>query len=129
MKFYHLETKEDFDDFTHKHNIARTSKWEEYKENTAIRVGEFVYDIMSINDAKSWYPKCEIVKYKRDTSTECETIETIRYVLGSKGFQDFCAGNIINHVSRYKDKNSLEDIQEARKYIELLENELMKEEC
>ncbi|ALV24956.1 putative protein (DUF3310 domain) [Campylobacter iguaniorum] len=33
---------------------------------------------------------------------------------------DFCQGNIIKYVCRYKDKNGLEDLQKAKHYLEVL---------
>jgi len=32
----------------------------------------------------------------------------------------FCEGNIIKYVTRYKDKNGLEDLKKARHYIDFL---------
>lgn len=32
----------------------------------------------------------------------------------------FCEGNIIKYVSRYKNKNGVEDLKKARHYIDLL---------
>ena len=33
---------------------------------------------------------------------------------------DFCEGNIIKYIVRYKYKNGLEDLYKARKYLDLL---------
>ena len=33
---------------------------------------------------------------------------------------NFCEGNIIKYTVRYKDKNGIEDLYKAKKYIELL---------
>ena len=33
---------------------------------------------------------------------------------------DFCEGNIIKYIVRYKYKNGLEDLYNARKYLDLL---------
>lgn len=32
----------------------------------------------------------------------------------------FCEGNIIKYVTRYKDKNGIEDLKKARHYIDFL---------
>lgn len=33
---------------------------------------------------------------------------------------NFCQGNIIKYVTRYKNKNGIEDLRKAKHYIELL---------
>lgn len=37
---------------------------------------------------------------------------------------NFCQGNIIKYVMRYKDKNGLEDLKKARQYINYLIEEI-----
>lgn len=36
----------------------------------------------------------------------------------------FCEGNVIKYVTRYKDKNGLEDLKKARHYLDILISEL-----
>jgi hypothetical protein len=45
-------------------------------------------------------------------------IQPIEYILANK--LDFCSGNIVKYITRYKDKNGLEDLEKAKHYIELL---------
>jgi len=45
-------------------------------------------------------------------------IQPIDYII--KNNLDFLEGNIIKYVSRYKQKNGLEDLLKAKKYLELL---------
>lgn len=45
-------------------------------------------------------------------------IEVTKFIL-SWGM-DFCEGNIIKYIVRYKYKNGLEDLYKARKYLDLL---------
>jgi len=45
-------------------------------------------------------------------------IQPIDYIV--KNNLDFLEGNIIKYVSRYKQKNGLEDLLKAKKYLELL---------
>jgi len=45
-------------------------------------------------------------------------IQPIDYIV--KNNFDFLEGNIIKYVSRYKQKNGLEDLLKAKKYLELL---------
>ncbi|MFW3577775.1 DUF3310 domain-containing protein [Vagococcus fluvialis] len=57
-----------------------------------------------------------------------ETIENIRDTMSSEGYQGYCVGNVVKYLARYKFKNGLEDVRKAKKYIEFLEEELMKQE-
>ena len=45
-------------------------------------------------------------------------IETTKYVLSHD--MGFCEGNIIKYITRYKQKGGLEDLNKAKKYLELL---------
>ncbi len=45
-------------------------------------------------------------------------IEPIEYILANK--LDFCEGNVIKYVSRYKHKNGIQDLKKAKHYLELL---------
>ena len=58
---------------------------------------------------------------------ERETIENIRDTMSSEGYQGYCVGNVVKYLARYKFKNGLEDVRKAKKYIEFLEEELMKQ--
>lgn len=62
------------------------------------------------------------------TQGERETIENIRDTMSSEGYQGYCVGNVVKYLARYKFKNGLEDVKKAKKYIEFLEEELMKQE-
>ncbi|ALV25076.1 putative protein (DUF3310 domain) [Campylobacter iguaniorum] len=46
------------------------------------------------------------------------TIQPIEFIIGNQ--LDFCQGNIIKYICRYKDKNGLEDLQKAKHYIDIL---------
>ena len=35
---------------------------------------------------------------------------------------DFCEGNVIKYVSRYKEKNGIEDLEKAKHYLQILIN-------
>ena len=55
-----------------------------------------------------------------------ECIEGIRAALGS-GFVDYCQGNVLKYVWRWKHKGGVEDLRKAQVYInwmiEVVENE------
>lgn len=46
-----------------------------------------------------------------------ECIDAIRSSLGLKEFADFCKGNIIKYLWRYRMKNGVEDLKKARVYL------------
>lgn len=45
-------------------------------------------------------------------------IETTKYILSHN--LGFCEGNIIKYITRFKDKNGIEDLFKAKKYLDLL---------
>lgn len=47
-------------------------------------------------------------------------IQPIDYILAND--LNFCEGNIIKYVTRYKHKNGLEDLKKAKHYLEILIN-------
>lgn len=47
-----------------------------------------------------------------------KAIQPIDYIIANN--LNFCEGNIIKYVTRYKDKNGLEDLQKAKQYIDFL---------
>jgi len=47
-------------------------------------------------------------------------IEPIDFIIANE--LDFCTGNVIKYVLRYKDKNGIEDLHKAKKYIDFLIN-------
>lgn len=52
--------------------------------------------------------------YNNDSGIEC--IDAIRATLGD-GFQDYCKGNVMKYLWRYKYKNGLEDLKKAQVYL------------
>ena len=55
------------------------------------------------------------------------SIETIDYIKSLGMEEDFCAGNTIKYISRYKFKNGIEDLKKAKWYIERLISSLEKD--
>jgi hypothetical protein len=45
-------------------------------------------------------------------------IQPIEYVFANR--LGFCEGNIVKYVTRYKNKNGIEDLEKARHYLDLL---------
>lgn len=54
---------------------------------------------------------------KHYTSAPIETIDYIAANLGPDGFKDYCLGNVIKYVSRWRLKNGTEDLRKARVYL------------
>lgn len=52
-----------------------------------------------------------------------ETIDTIKDIT-NEGFEDYCVGNVVKYISRYKYKGGIEDIEKAIKYLEFLLKDL-----
>lgn len=54
-----------------------------------------------------------------------ECIDVIKVVVqGLDPFEAYCIGNVIKYIWRWKQKNGLEDIQKAKRYLEFLEKYL-----
>lgn len=49
-----------------------------------------------------------------------ETIEVIRAKLGPQGFGYYCEGNVLKYLTRWRDKNGLEDLRKAGVYLDWL---------
>ena len=62
--------------------------------------------------------KLEEGKPPRHYDTSCIKIQPLEYIIKNK--QDFLEGNIIKYVTRYKNKNGVEDLIKAKKYIDKL---------
>ena len=52
------------------------------------------------------------------TSGGIECIDAIRASLGLSEFADYCKGNIIKYLWRYRLKNGVEDLKKARVYLD-----------
>jgi hypothetical protein len=51
-------------------------------------------------------------------------IQPTEYIIKNK--LDFCEGNVVKYVTRYKDKNGIEDLRKARHYLDILISEMEK---
>jgi hypothetical protein len=49
-----------------------------------------------------------------------ETIDYIAAKLSSEAFEGYLRGNIIKYISRYTDKNGVEDLKKAEWYLQRL---------
>lgn len=49
---------------------------------------------------------------------QIEVIDYIRDTLTAEGFVDYCIGNVIKYVSRWRKKGGKEDLEKARVYLD-----------
>ena len=54
------------------------------------------------------------------TSGGVECIEAIRSSMTADGFADYCKGNIIKYIWRWRDKGGIEDLKKAQVYLSWL---------
>lgn len=145
MQIYNVETQEDYNALMVElegrgFKPFNTNVFEKYDGNCCIDTKD--KNRLGFCDLK-WYqrnhPEFAIEKYKAKqndvvnspnhyTQNGRETIENIRDTMSSEGYQGYCVGNVVKYLARYKFKNGLEDVRKAKKYIEFLEEELMKQE-
>ena len=59
------------------------------------------------------------------TGVEC--IDAIKASLGD-GYQDYCKGNVMKYLWRYKYKNGIEDLKKAQWYLKSMVDSLQEEE-
>ena len=56
-----------------------------------------------------------------------ETIDVIRvFTDGLNGVEAFCIGNVLKYVTRYSNKNGVEDLKKARWYLDYVIKEYEK---
>jgi hypothetical protein len=53
-------------------------------------------------------------------------IQPIEYIFANN--LGFCEGNVVKYITRYKNKNGIEDLNKAKHYIEILIQKLKNEE-
>ena len=57
-----------------------------------------------------------------------ECIKAIEASMPPDGFQDYCKGNILKYVWRFRQKNGLEDLKKARVYLNWMIESVEKEQ-
>ena len=81
------------------------------------------------------YPNEHLKQYKQDNinhpkhycKSGLECIDAIRAAVSNlPPFEAICVANFIKYAWRYKDKNGLEDVKKAAKYLRLLQEEMKK---
>lgn len=49
-------------------------------------------------------------------------IQPVEYIVANR--MGFCEGNVIKYVTRYQDKNGIEDLKKARHFLDILIDQL-----
>ena len=88
----------------------------DFNEMNELRIGDVVPSFYKENKA--------INEQIGGTHYRDKAIQPIEYILAND--LGFCEGNIIKYVSRYKDKNGIEDLKKAKHYLEFLIEEVEK---
>lgn len=60
------------------------------------------------------------------TSGTIECIDAIESALGADGFINYCHGNVMKYMWRWRYKNGIEDLEKAIWYMERMKNTLKK---
>jgi len=56
--------------------------------------------------------------YQGEGGMEC--IQAIKGSMPPDGFQDYCKGNILKYIWRYRSKNGVEDLKKAKVYLDFM---------
>ena len=79
------------------------------------------------NEHLKQYKQYNINHPKHYCKSGLECIDAIRAAVSNlPPFEAVCVANIIKYAWRYKDKNGLEDVKKAAKYLQLLQEEMKK---
>ena len=100
-------------------------------------MGDFEHNPAECNEAYEILfgkPEVEFVKVERDavnhpehyTQGGIECIAAIRASMTADGFCDYCKGNIIKYLWRWRDKGGIADLKKARVYLNWLIEEAEK---
>lgn len=96
------------------HENAGNNKSFHYK----IQKDESPENLKQTNFAKDTLHKYEHLDKPNTPHYESKKIQPLEYILKNK--LNFCEGNIVKYITRYKEKNGLEDLLKAKDYLETL---------
>ena len=67
--------------------------------------------------------KKDMVQHPNHYQGKIEVIDYIRDKLTPEGFTDYCCGNVLKYVSRWRKKDGVQDLKKAKVYLEwMIEN-------
>lgn len=79
-------------------------------------------------DCTEWKPKLKETLVKKDevnhpdhyTQGGIECIDCIRASMSKEGFEDYCKGNVIKYLHRWRFKGGVQDLKKAKVYLDWL---------
>ena len=72
--------------------------------------------------------KKDMVNHPNHYQGDIEVIDYIRDKLTHTGFTDYCCGNVLKYVSRWRKKDGVQDLRKAKVYLEWMIESADKEE-
>jgi hypothetical protein len=78
------------------------------------------------NTSKTTYTVNPVTKPEHYNKGGIEAIDYIKQQLAT-GFGDYCCGNVMKYLHRYKYKNGVEDLRKARQYLDWLIEDMVNE--
>ena len=118
------------------HKSAGNCKWNKYSDKSTEDCYWFLINEGLIS--KPEQPEINFVKVEHNDEVEptnnavqhpshytqggIECIEAIRASMTADGFCDYCKGNIIKYIWRWRDKGGVEDLRKASVYLDWLIN-------
>ncbi len=70
----------------------------------------------------------DMVNHPEHYIGQIETIDFIRDKLTTRGFTDYCCGNVIKYLSRWRKKGGIQDLRKANVYLDWMIASAEKEE-
>lgn len=78
---------------------------------------EYAYSDLSDLDINGKYAK-KTTEQVGGTHYKNKKIEPIDYIMAND--LNFCEGNVVKYITRYKEKGGIEDLKKARQYIDFI---------
>ena len=83
-------------------------------------------DPMNCKDYKD-FMKPDMVNHPNHYAGQIEVIDYIRDKLTPEGFTEYCCGNVLKYVSRWRKKDGIQDLKKARVYLDWMIESAEKE--
>ena len=74
------------------------------------------------------YSKADKVNHPSHYAGNIEVIDYIRDKLTPQGFTEYCCGNVLKYVSRWRKKDGVQDLKKARVYLDWMIESAEKED-
>ena len=69
----------------------------------------------------------DMVNHPSHYAGQIEVIDYIRDKLTPEGFTDYCCGNVLKYISRWRKKDGIQDLKKAKVYLEWMIDAAEKE--